>query len=429
MTPDSSVTDVAARVALTAEPFCEDNDSESSLPITRDERDAAPLSPILEEPPVHTYPESGLISFAVDEVTTQGELSGPVPEPLPDLSSQSTEDPFSAASSQVREFEAEELGSTSPPEESLIDTNGRIEAEAPAFHDASVVSNTDLRQGSPSMDDGATEQDDLAVSIPAPSSPSPELPASTMELPPPQPDLLVPVQERQPEAPSHVVEVEVGVVSDSPSSEPALLPADINPAEAEPLPPVVPVALPTTAISASDVNLKEDSESIKSKSDRSKATAVGKKAFKSLKGVFGSSKSKAAGSGLTSPSTDTLASVESQGKASINSAIETASINGAANPNKGASDFSSSQESLVPNKTALSVAKGGVKRLFGSKDKANVSSPSLESVETQRSDTTLTPTAPGLGLKKKQRQQTIDSASPMLKGMFKGRNPLRKPTA
>ena len=434
MTPDSSIIDVATQVVLTDEPFSEDIGSEPFLSTTRD---VAPLSPIQEEPPAHTYPESGLVSFALDEATTQSESPGLIPGPIPDFGSHSTEDLPSAESSQMQEYEPEEPSSTSPPKESLIDTNGSsadLEAEAPAFHDASAVSHTDLREGALSMDDGATKHDDLPVSIPASSSPLPELPASNTEFPPPpQPDLFVPaVQERQPEASSHVVEVEV--VSDSPSSEPALLPADINPAEAEPLPPVVPVALPTTAISVSDVNLKEDSESIKSKSDNPKVTAVGKKALKSFKGVFRSSKSKAAGSGLTSPSTDTLASVESQGKASINSVVETSPINGAAIPNKAVNDFSSSQDSLVSNKTALSVAKGGMKRLFGSKDKANVSSPSLESipsVETQgsTSDTTLTPTPLGPGLKKKQRQQTIDNASPMLKGMFKGRNPLRKPTA
>ncbi len=415
----SPITEV---VTLIAEPIGEDIGSETFLPTTTG---AASVSPVPDELAAHAYPESGLVAFVVDEVTRQNELPGSVLDPLPELGSQSTEILPLAASSQAQEFETEELASTSPSKEStlfLIDTNGSfagIEDEAPAFQSVGAPSNTDPREPSLSTDGGATNQDDLLVSIPASSSPLPELPASNTESPPPpQPHLLIPVQETQPEAPSQAVEVEA--VADSPSSGPAPLP--INAAEAEPRPPVVPVALRTNTM---DVNLKEDSESIKSKSDRSKVTAVGKKAFKSFKGAFGSSKSKAAGSGLTSPSTDTLASVESQGKASINSAVETA-----ANLNKGG--FSSSQDSLVSNKTGLSIAKGGMKRLFGSKDKAKVPSPSLEpipSVETQgsSSDHTLTPVASGLGMKK-QRQQTIDNGSPMLKGMFKGRNPLRKPT-
>ena len=254
----SPITDVTTQVALTAKPF-----SENKEPFLPTIKDAAPLSPIPEEPPAHTYPESGRVSFALDEATTQSESSGLIPGPLPEFGSQSTEDPLSAESSQMQEFEPEELGSTSPPKEFLI-------AEAPAFHGASAVSNTDLREGSLSMDDGATKHDDLPVSIPVSSSLLAELPASNTEFPP-QPDLLVPAV--QPEASFPMVEVEV--VSDS-----------RNQSSYQPI-----STLPRLNLSfqlhCRLLLFQSLMSTSKRKSDHCKVTSVGKNALKSFKGVFG----------------------------------------------------------------------------------------------------------------------------------------------
>jgi len=185
--------------------------------------------------------------------------------------------------------------------------------------------------------------------------------------------------------------------------------------------------------SAAPSSILQEQPSVSRKRRPSTVASAAKKVSNSVKGAFKDPKSVDAGSskansaGLTSPSNDSLSSAQSHGK-------------------EGFKDYttSPSRESLSSNKSGrsiLSAAKDGVKRMLSTKDKSRSTSPFLEptsySVDTQEapSSSSAPPLAAATGSsgtasKKKQRQQqaaTPDAgnASPMLKGMFKGRKPTK----
>ena len=184
--------------------------------------------------------------------------------------------------------------------------------------------------------------------------------------------------------------------------------------------------------SAAPNSILQEQPSVSRKRRPSTVASAAKKVSNSVKGAFKDPKSVDAGSskansaGLTSPSNDSLSSAQSHGK-------------------EGFKDYttSPSRESLSSNKSGrsmLSAAKDGVKRMLSTKDKSRSTSPFLEptshSVDTQEAPSSSAPTlaaatgSSGTASKKKQRQQqaaTPDAgnASPMLKGMFKGRKPTK----
>jgi len=172
-------------------------------------------------------------------------------------------------------------------------------------------------------------------------------------------------------------------------------------------------------------SILQNQPSVSRKRRPSTMASAAKKVSNSVKGAFKDSNSVDADPAtLTSPSNDSLSSAQSHGQIEVLKDYVT----------------SPSRDSLSSNKSGrsmLSAAKDGVKRMLSTKDKTRSPSPSLESssssIETQGPPSPPAPvpaaTSSGSVSKKKQRQQSAASdagnASPMLKGMFKGRKPTK----
>lgn len=266
---------------------------------------------------------------------------------------------------------------------------------------------------------GPTTKEDLPALIPEEPTPSisplPELPPSrtAVDLIPQLP-VSSRVQEKQRETSldSQDATANEPVVPISHPMETSFMSAVTNFSDPESPEPAASDASGASTSLAPDSILQEQ-PSVSRKRRPSMMASAAKKVSNSVKGAFKDAKS---ADGLTSPSNESLSSAQSHGK-------------------EGLKDYttSSSRESLSSNKSGrsmLSAAKDGVKRMMSTKDKSRSTSPFLEptshSVDAQEPPTG----SSGSASKKKQRQQqaaTPDAgnASPMLKGMFKGRKPTK----